>query len=567
MARDVSFAEWDRTHRAMPPARTSSGRPPARASLDGGSGGMFFPYDAAQWFSPEMGDWLPRIHSPDYEIDWNRDRVVARARDLYRNEGWARGSIGHLLDSTIGSEYRAVIKPDWRWLAWRYSSSFDAVWAREFRQAAEACWRTYANDPLGHWNDVERQLTVSQQLRLALGHKLVDGESLILGYWLEDRIGYNGAAYATAYQVLDPDRLANPYLLVDNKNLRGGVEIDDFGVPIAYNIRQAEPYDWYNAVESMTWERIEREDEDGFLRVIHDYDRDRAGQHRGLSIFAPVMGPLKMLARYYGVELQAATVASVLGLAITSPYDEEEVRQAMEATPVGADSVPPGWEFYNSYLGERRRRQGYDQGLMLGGVRVPVLGMGEKIEGQNAARPHSNFSPFTHEMLRRFAAVTGQSAEQVTQDYSEASWSSARAGIVEAEKMYVRRLKDFNANTATPMLANMLSEPYEQGLLPMPRGADPQWLEARVALTRCRWLGTARGWVDPVAERQGAVLGLDAGFSTLEEEAAQQGMDFEENIEQRAYEIDLFKKHNIPLPEWGGKDMSAQEVSQKPGPV
>ena len=131
--------------------------------------------------------------------------------------------------------------------------------------------------------------------------------------------------------------------------------------------------------------------------------------------------------------------------------------------------------------------------------------------------------------------------------------------------MYVRRLKDFNANTATPMLANLLSEPYEKGLLPMPRrvGLVP-YLEARVALTRCRWLGTARGWVDPVAERQGAVLGLDAGFSTLEEEAAQQGMDFEENIEQRAYEIDLFRQHNIPLPEWGGVDKSATEVARKP---
>ena len=49
------------------------------------------------------------------------------------------------------------------------------------------------------------------------------------------------------------------------------------------------------------------------------------------------MGPLKMLARYYGVELQAATVASVLGLAVTSPYDEEEVRGALEATGVGPD--------------------------------------------------------------------------------------------------------------------------------------------------------------------------------------------------------------------------------------
>lgn len=549
--------------------RPASALPSRRnlASLDGGSAGMFFPYDGAQWFSQEMGDWLPRIHSPDYEINWNRDRMVARARDLYRNEGWARGAIGRILDSTIGAEYRLVAKPDWRWLAARYGKAFDAAWAREFRQAVEASWRFYANDVVGRYNDHERELTVSQQFRLALGHKLVDGESLLLGYWHPERVGYGGAQYATAYQIVDPDRLGNPYMLVDNKYLRGGRELDDDGVVTAYHLREAEPYDWYNAVESVTWRRIEREDEDGFLRVVYDRDMDRAGQHRGLSIFVPVLGPLKMLARYYGVEMQAATVASVLGLAVTSPYDQEEVRQAIDGPRIGPDSVPPGWDFYNDYLGQRRSLFGYDKGLLMNGVRIPVLGMGEKIEGVSAARPHSNFTPFTHEMLRRFAAVLGLSAEQVTQDYSEASWSSARAGIVEAEKSFVRRLGDFNANTATPVYANWLAEPYDRGELPLPNGA-PLYLEARAALSRCRWLGAARGWVDPVAERQGAVLGLDAAFSTLEEECAQQGMDFEENIEQRAYEQELFERHNLPPPKWMGEAQSsiagATEVAKKP---
>ena len=538
--------------REIPPAPPPALPPRPRASLDPAGAGMFFPYDAAQWFSPEMGDWLPRIHSPDYEIDWNRDRIVARSRDLFRNEPWARGAIGRILDSTIGSEYRLVAKPDWQWLGRRYGPGFDAVWARDFRQAAEALFRCYARD-LGHYNDVERQLNVSQQFRLALAHKLVDGESVLLGYWLEDRVGFGGAEYATAHRVLDPDRLANPYLLVDNRYLRGGVELDEWGAPIAYHIREAEPYDWYNAVESMTWERIEREDPDGFIRVIHDYDRDRAGQHRGLSIFAPIIPRLKMLARYYGVELQAATVASVLGLAVTSPYDQEEVRQAVSGGEIGPNSVPPGIGFYDDYLGSRRGQYGYRDGLMMGGVKLPVLGLGEKIEGVNAARPASNFSPFTHEMLRSVAAVLGLSAEQVTQDTSESSWSSMRGGIVEAEKMFVRRLSDFNANTATKLYANWLGEAYERRELPLPSRAPLFFREARTALARCRWLGAARGWVDPVAERQGAVLGLDAAFSTLEEECAQQGMDFEENIEQRAYENDLFNRYGLTPPEWMGR--------------
>ena len=56
-------------------------------------GAAVFPYDAAQWQTQEMGSWLPWIRSPDAEINVFRDRMVARSRDLVRNDGWASGGI------------------------------------------------------------------------------------------------------------------------------------------------------------------------------------------------------------------------------------------------------------------------------------------------------------------------------------------------------------------------------------------------------------------------------------------------------------------------------------------
>ncbi|MCQ4437946.1 phage portal protein, partial [Clostridioides difficile] len=79
------------------------------------------------------------------------------------------------------------------------------------RQAIESLWRGYSED-LGRYNDVSRQLTISQQMRLALRHKLIDGEALFVSYWKPERVGRGGAQYATAFQVVDPDRLSNPYL-------------------------------------------------------------------------------------------------------------------------------------------------------------------------------------------------------------------------------------------------------------------------------------------------------------------------------------------------------------------
>lgn len=516
----------------------------ARASLDG-SAPQFFPYDAAQWTSQEMGDWLPWIRSPDAEINLYRDRMVARARDLHRNDGWANGAIGRILDSTIGATYRLCAMPDYRALA-LHDSAFDAEWAEEFRQVAEALWRGYSED-LGRFNDLSREMTVSQQFRQALGHKLVDGEGLAVCHWRPERVGRGAASYATCWQVIDPDRLSNPYQQVDTRNLRNGVEIDDDGVPLAYHIRRAHQNDWYNAVESMQWERVAREDSDGWRRVIHDYDRTRAGQHRGVSVFAPVLSRMKMLARYYGVELQAAALNSIFGVYVTSPYDPALVQDALSD---GADELSRYQELRADWWKERP--------AMLNGARVPTLAPGEAINVVDSKRPNGQFSAFTHEMLRSTAAVLGVSTEQVTQDYSETNYSSARAAIVEAEKTFERRLAEFNSGFANPFYANWLREAMDRGELPLPAGA-PDFIEAANAYARCMWLGPPRGWVDPVAERQGAILGLDAGFSTLRDECAKQGLDWEEALAQRAREVARFKELGLTLPDWGQSAISATQ--------
>lgn len=522
------------------------------ASL-GGPMPQSFPYDAADWSSQEMGDWLPWIRSPDSEINQYRDRVVGRARDLRRNDAWANGAISRILDSTIGESYRFISKPDYRALS-IFAKGFDGVWANEYRQALEALWRLYADD-LGHYNDVNQRLTISQQFRLALGHKLVDGESLLIAQWRPERVEPGAARYATCYEGIDPDRLSNPYQRPDTRFMRSGVELDADMVPIAYHVRLAEQNDWYNASESMKWERVERLDPDGWRRVYHDFDPDRFGQNRGISVFAPAISRLKMLARLYGVKLQAETVAAAFGMFVQSPFDLEMIRNALD----GDDEFKDGLGAYQDMRSDFHS----DRDIRVSGVRLTTLAPGEEIKSVSPGGNAGDFSPFTHEMLRSFSVCLGTSAEEIHNDYSDSSWSSARAGIVQSEKTYNRRLQGFNSNTAMPVLATWLEEPFERGELPLPRNA-PAYLEMRNAYARGRWLGVARGWVDPVAERQGVVLGLDAGLSTMEEECARQGMDWEENVVQRAIEFKRMRDLGLPRPEWFGNEVTASQASQPP---
>ena len=65
--------------------------------------------------------------------------------------------------------------------------------------------------------------------------------------------------------------------------------------------------------------------------------------------------------------------------------------------------------------------------------------------------------------------------------------------------------------------------------------------KTRYAYTRCKWIGPGRGWVDPVKEAQACQLRMEIGLSTLENECASQGLDWEEVVEQRVREKNKLK--------------------------
>jgi lambda family phage portal protein len=395
-------------------------------ALAGNEGYASPPYDAAGFSSEHTAGWTPALWSPDIELNMGRDIVVARTRDLVRNDGWANAAITRTLDNVIGPEFRPLSKPDYYGLQQVTGiKGFDHKWAEEFGRAVDAQWRLFAND-VGRYCDVERCLTVSEMFYLAYRHKIIDGDALAYIKWQPEKVGYGAAYYATAIQIIDPDRLSNPNYQYDRKYMRGGVEIDENGAPIAYNIRKAHQGDWFNAAKSVEWERIPKETEWGRPIIVHDFDHDRASQHRGIGILTSVLERLKMLIKYEGTELDAAIVNAIFGAYITSPFDQEFVAEALGGE--GPDTA--GLGAYQEFRAEFHK----NSRIKLGGVRMPVLAPGESITSVSAQRPNSNFSSFESAVLRNVAAGTGMSAQQISQNWSEVNYSSYRAAMLEAWK-------------------------------------------------------------------------------------------------------------------------------------
>ncbi|GBR21059.1 phage portal protein [Asaia spathodeae] len=539
-----------------PMRRAPAPAAPRRRSLALNGGWGNTPYDAADITGAHMSAWNPLLWSPDVELNIYRDRIVSRVRDLVRNDGWASGTITRVLDNAIGGSFRAISKPDYRALRVKTGFAFDAAWADEWGRVVDSHWRSFAEDE-NRYCDVGRRLTFTQICWSAMRHDLVDGDALAQVCWLPERIGRGRAEYATTFNLIDPDRLSVPQNNWDMEFCRGGVQIDEWGAPIGYHIRAAHQGDWFAAAKSQQWNFIARETAWGRPNVVHHFQTERAGQHRGgAGILAPVVQRLKMLIKYDGTELDAAIVNAIFGAYVESPFDQEMVADALGGGEAGSAYQDLRSEFHG---GNR---------VMLGDVRMPMLAPGEKINTVSAARPASNFRDFEGAILRNVASGAGVSAMQVSNDWSDVNYSSARAALIEAWKTMSRRRQNFAQGFASPLRSSWLEECVTLHDLPMPAGVPKDFLarhfpDLKTPLSRCKWLGPGRGYIDPVAERKGSIMGLDAGLTTLEEEIAENsGADWEETADQRAVEVRRYRELGLPLPEWAINELNADQASQ-----
>jgi lambda family phage portal protein len=538
--------------------------PRMRAGLSGS--GSLTPYDAADPWSQELRSWQPWLGSPDTEGNPYRNFIVSRIRDLVRNDGWASGAVTNLLDNIIGAGFRFVSKPDWNALSLE-AKGFDMEWAKEYQSVVQAEFRMWSED-MGRNCDLSRRNSWREMCRLAARHSIIENDAVGMMHWRPERMRSGAFRFGTCVQIVDPDRLSNPQQMQDMPHLRGGVEIDDDGVAIAYHFRRAHQAQWMEYEKAFSWERVPRETKWGRPIVVHYFESERADTHRGSGgILRPILARMKMLARYDSVELQAAIINAVLAAFIESPYDPETMGNALstlEAQTAGAD-------IRNAQLGVYENlREAYHEShdLKLNGAQLSRLFSGEKLNMASATRPAAQFAAFEGAMLRNFASATGQSATQVSRDYASTSYSGERSASLESWKSIGRNRHFFASGFALPVIGCVIEEMHAAKRVPLPRNA-PEFFRMRTAYCRSRLLGPGRGFIDPVKEAQAAVLRMDAGMTTLEDECAEQGLDYEETIYQRAFERALFDKLKLPHPKWfgeppGAPEEDAQKLAAKP---
>jgi lambda family phage portal protein len=377
-----------------------------------------------------------------------------------------------------------------------------------------------AEDAFEEWQkiaDAGGRLDFPEMQTLALTSVVVDGEILANLPVLSE----GGRAFGRAVELVTADRLATPYGLGQG-NIFQGVELgEERKEPRRYWIKNAPRAIGDVELESQEFTGIPARDGQGRPMILHIFATRQPGQVRGFPHFAPVLKYFKSIADSLDAEVVAEKVAACLSVVIT--------RLAPE---LGAP-FPTTTE-----AGTGNKLSKLEPGM------IPVLAVGEDIKLIDFKRGGETFDVFLTKVLRIIGNALGLPYESLLRDFSKTNYSSARAALLEAWRVFLYWRNWLTRKFCQPIYELVLEEAMLQGRL----AVRPQDFYARRAeYCRTVWVGPGRGWVDPVKEIVAAKLEEDYDYTTLADQCAAQGRDYEDVLRQKAREMKLRQKLGLPI--------------------
>jgi len=440
----------------------------------------------------------PKNQAADSELlgPFGADAMRAWARKLVRDNAYAWGVIDTIVSSVVGCGIHAqsMIEEDDGTDLEDTNLGRDAIWA----DWCEVC------DVNGEYSFVEMQRMIQREIAEA-------GEVLVHVVQTPGK-EYRGISRPVplALELIEADRLASDkdtFAVARDGGLRiiRGIELDELGKPLAYWIYPDHP----NAPQAWNREPVRIPAKD----ILHLFRRERIGQSRGVSWFAPVVSWLRDLGVYVDNELQASAVAACFGVAIKT-----EGSTGGLSGPSGSDTTDDNGNALE-----------YLEPAM-----VVRLGLNESIESINPGRPNSASEPWISLMLRGIGVGTGLSYEVVSRDYSKTSYSSSRTSQLEDRRRFRSWQKYLVTHLCQPVWDRFNESAALAGNKAFPTMAE--FLEDRRRFSAVEWQTPEWEWVDPQNEQQASQNSIDALQSTYQVELGNRGRNWRQVMYQRAKE-------------------------------
>ena len=430
--------------------------------------------------------WTGTNH-PDTEVRYALRTLRAASRDLFRNNPYAEGIAKAVEDNVVGWEGirckpRVLVDP----------SDPMSEQDRDTNLTLERGWSDWSDeyamvDGIGDWLEAQRLLARAW---------VTDGEVFVRHHRAWDN------PHGYAIELIDPDLLDEDFN--ESRDQRGreivmGVEVDEYGRPLAYHFWKSHPDDMRRR------ERVRVPAAD----IVHHFVRYRPGQHRGFPWLTPGLTTFEMIDGYTEAELVAARYhASKMGF-ITNNEPEAVAQYAVRLAIQSAEGK-----------GTVSRPMKMSPGL------IPELQPGQGFTSSDPTHPSDAFDPFLKALLRGIAQGVGMSYLTLTGDVSAANYSSMRAGLLPERDHWKAIQNIFARRVHRPIRRRWVGMALLTGAVDLSGVASDYY--------PCEWRGRRWQWVDPANDLAAAEAEVKLGVNSRQQLASDRGRDYEVVIDETA---------------------------------
>ncbi|MFO0873146.1 MAG: phage portal protein [Phycisphaerales bacterium] len=334
------------------------------------------------------------------------------------------------------------------------------------------------------------------KLRTMRMAKAVDGEAFAL-LTTNPEIA---SAVLLDLRLVEADQVTTPSMRLTafaNDTTVDGIEFDAFGNPTFYHVLRAHPGAMFG-VPTIEFNRVPA------TGMVHVFRIDRPGQSRGVPEITPALPLFAQLRRYTLAVLGAAeTAADFAGILYTDAPAAGEAESIEPMDTVELESralvtMPAGWK------------------------------MGQV----DAKQPSTTYGEFKREVLNEIARCLNMPFNVAAGNSASYNYASGRLD----HQTYFKAIRVERSEFESRVLDRILNEWIREAARAL--GIIPSALRDAMSVPHA-WFWDGHEHVDPAKEATAQSTRLASHTTTLAAEYARMGLDWEDQIRQRAKEIEL----------------------------
>ncbi|NRA40044.1 MAG: phage portal protein [Planctomycetes bacterium] len=342
------------------------------------------------------------------------------------------------------------------------------------------------------WANASNLADTLQTMRHA---RVSDGESFAL--FIENKNMHHPVTLDL--RLIEADQICTPRIEQNPKSTHiDGIEFDRYGNPSVYHLLASHPGDHLHPLP-VTVNKITAEN------MLHDFRAKRPGQARGIPEITAALPLFAMLRDYSLATLDAAKAAAYFAGVLYT--DAPASGEADEVDPLDAIEL--------------------ERNMLL------TLPSGWKLGQMKSEQPTSSYAEFKHEILNEIARCLNMPFNVAAGNSSGYNFASGRLD----HQTYFKSITVDRKHIERRLLDRIFHKWLQEAILI--EGYLPQRLRNVTADFRHQWFWDGTEHVDPAKEANAQKTRLENNTTTLADEYARKGQDWEAQLQQRAKEMEL----------------------------